>query len=84
MNVYEVGDVIESFFLSDDFYHIPIYDTYVMDEDYIEYRVVENSYDDIRLMEDFENEFNREFRGEWELSVTGDEQRMVIAAQSYR
>jgi len=83
MNVYQIADVIEEFLLGDDFYHIPNFDTYVMDDEYIEYRVVDNSYDDIRLMENFENEFNRQFRGEWELNVTGDEQRMVITAQSY-
>jgi len=83
MDVYQAGDVIEAFLLGDDFYHVPNFDIYVMDNNYIEYRVVDNSYDDIRLMEDFENEFNNAFRGDWELRVTGDEQRMVITAQSY-
>ena len=83
MDVYAIGDVIDNFLLNDDFYLIPNFDTYYIDPNYIEVRVFDNSYDDIRLMEDFENEFNKEFRGEWQLVVSGTEQRMDIVAQSH-
>lgn len=83
MDVYEISEVVESFLLGDDFYHIPNFDTYVMDKNYIEYRVVDNSYDDIELFRDFEYRFNEHFRGQWMMTVSGNERRIDIAVESY-